>query len=109
MKSCRNCSKEFDYPGHYCRWCSEKRRLEKTKGISCSACSRVGVGIANKTHKLCNTCYHRKLEDQDPVYKEKKRIAKFKSRRKCRGQDPDAPLMKKRMERVTWIGMGIFR
>jgi hypothetical protein len=36
------------------------------------------------------------LEGRDPIYKEKKRIAKFKSRRKCRGQDPEAPLMKRK-------------
>lgn len=45
---------------------------------------------------LCRTCYLNKIANEDPIYKEKKRIAKFKSRRKCRGQDPEAPPMKKK-------------
>jgi len=96
MKSCKMCSKKFDYAGYFCHWCSEKRRLEKTKGISCSGCGKDGSGIANKTHMLCRLCYNRKLESEDPVYKQKKRVAKFKSRRRSRGQDPDAPLMKRK-------------
>ena len=95
MKTCKNCSKDFDYPGFYCHWCSEKRRAEKRKGVPCKGCNKV-KGITNKTFHLCTACYCRKLENADPIYKEKKRISKFKSRRKCRGQDPDAPLMKKR-------------
>lgn len=69
--------------------------MEKRKGVPCKSCNRV-IGICNKTFHLCRCCYIKKLENSDPVYKEKKRIAKFKSRRKCRGQDPDAPLMKNR-------------
>lgn len=95
MKSCRNCSKEFDYPGFYCHWCSEKRRRENRKGIPCKSCNII-KGISNVNHHLCDSCYKKKRENDDPIYKEKKRIAKFKNRRKCRGQDPDAPLMKKR-------------
>ena len=95
MKSCKNCAKEYDYAGHYCHWCSQKLRKEKRKGIACKSCNLVKA-IENKTFHLCDTCYRRKREDEDPIYKEKKRIAKFKSRRKCRGQDPDAPLMKKK-------------
>ncbi len=96
MKSCKGCSKEFDYPGHYCHWCSEKSRIEKTKGTPCSRCARTNVGISNRAAKLCAACYRRKLDEQDPVRKERNRISKFKSRRKCRGQDPDAPPMKRR-------------
>lgn len=95
MKSCKNCFKEYDYPGLHCHWCSEKLRAEKRKGIPCNSCNKI-KSISNKTFHLCSTCYRRKLEENDPIYKEKKRIAKFKSRRKCRGQDPDAPLMKRK-------------
>lgn len=93
MKSCKNCSKEYDYAGFFCHWCSEKLRAEKRKGIPCRSCNLV-KSIYNKTFHLCSTCYRNKRENDDPAYKEKKRIAKFKSRRKCRGQDPNAPLMK---------------
>lgn len=109
MKSCKTCAKEFNYPGYFCHWCSEKTRIEKTKGIPCSRCMRTDVGISNRTHKLCVTCYHRKLEDDDPAYKEKKRIAKFKSRRKCRGQDPEAPLMKRKNGEGTLDKNGYFQ
>lgn len=95
MKLCKNCEKEFNYPGLNCHWCSEKLRVEKRKGVPCTSCNRI-IAIYNKSNHLCSTCYRKKREDNDPIYKEKKRIAKFKSRRKCRGQDPDAPLMKKR-------------
>ncbi len=95
MKSCKKCDKQFNYPGNYCHWCSEKIRSEKRMGIPCKSCEKI-TPISNKTFHLCSTCYRKKLENQDPIYKEKKRIAKFKSRRKCRGQDPDAPLMKKK-------------
>lgn len=95
MRSCKNCNKEYNYAGFYCHSCSAKRMYEKRKGVPCKSCNRV-TGICNKTFHLCRCCYYKKLENEDPVYKEKKRIAKFKSRRKCRGQDPDAPLMKKR-------------
>lgn len=95
MKSCRNCCKEYDYAGFYCHWCSEKRRAEKRKGIPCNGCSIV-KGISNKKLHLCESCYRKKRQDDDPIYKEKVRVAKFKSRRKNRGQDPDSPLMKRR-------------
>lgn len=95
MKSCRDCNKNFDYPGFYCHWCSQKRRQKKRMGSSCTSCNLIKP-IENKTFHLCTACYIKKREKEDPVYKEKKRIAKFKSRRKCRGQDPDAPLMKKK-------------
>jgi hypothetical protein len=95
MKSCKNCSKHFDYPGYFCHWCSQKIREEKRKGIPCKSCGEIKP-ISNKTFHLCNTCYRKKREDDDPIYKEKKRIGKFKSRRKCRGQDPEAPLMKRK-------------
>lgn len=95
MKSCKNCSKEFEYAGYLCHWCSQKIREEKRKGIPCKSCNKVKA-ISNKKFHLCCTCYRRKLEDDDPIYKEKKRIGKFKSRRRCRGQDPEAPLMKKK-------------
>lgn len=95
MKLCKSCFKEFNYPGHFCRWCSQKLREEKRKGIPCKACNKIKP-ISNKKFHLCNPCYRRKIEDNDPVYKEKKRIQKFKSRRKCRGQDPEAPLMKRK-------------
>lgn len=95
MKSCKNCEKEYNYAGFYCHWCSQKKREEKRKGIPCKGCNKI-KGITNKTFHLCSTCYKKKREDNDPIYKEKVRIAKFKSRRKCRGQDPDAPLMKRK-------------
>lgn len=95
MKSCKKCLKEFDYPGFYCHWCSEKIRSEKRMGIPCKSCDRV-IPIYNKTFHLCSKCYRKKREDENPLYKEKKKIGKFKSRRKCRGQDPDAPLMKRK-------------
>lgn len=95
MKFCKNCSKEFDYAGFYCHWCSQKRLIAKRGNLPCKSCS-LPKGIVNKTHQLCSACYAKKLENDDPDYKEKKRIAKFRSRRKSRGQDPDAPLMKKK-------------
>jgi hypothetical protein len=95
MRECRGCSKEYDYAGFYCHWCSEKRREEKRKGIPCKSCNIV-KGISNKTFHLCALCYRNKRENDDPIYKEKVRIAKFKSRRKSRGQDPNAPIMKRR-------------
>ncbi len=95
MKSCRLCNKQFNYPGFYCHWCSQKRREEKRKGIPCKSCNVVKP-ISNKTFHLCAGCYIKKRENDDPIYKEKRRIGTFKSRRKCRGQDPNAPLMKKK-------------
>ncbi len=95
MKSCRNCSKEYNYVGFYCHWCSEKLRSEKRKGIPCKSCNKI-KGIYNKTFHLCSPCYRKKLENDDPVYKENVRISRFKARRRHRGQDPDAPLMKKK-------------
>ena len=95
MKICKNCYKEFNYPGFYCHWCSQCRREEKRKGIPCKSCNKI-KRITNKTFHLCCTCYIKKREENDPIYKEKKRIAKFRSRRKNRGQDPDAPLMKRK-------------
>lgn len=95
MKSCRTCSKEFNYPGFYCHWCGQKAREEKRKGIPCKSCNIIKP-ITNKTFHLCLLCYGKKRENEDPIYKERKRILSFKSRRKSRGQDPDAPLMKRK-------------
>ncbi len=95
MKFCRDCLKEFDYPGFFCHWCSQKRLMEKRKGHPCNCC-KVIKPIANKTCNLCSNCYLKKRMDNDPVYKQKKLLSHFRSRRKSRGQDPDAPLMKKR-------------
>lgn len=93
MKSCKNCAKEFNYPGFYCHWCSQKRRAQKRMGVPCSHC-KLKKPIENKTFHLCAYCSIKKRENEDPIYKEKRRIDSFKSRRKCRGQDPNAPLMK---------------
>lgn len=95
MKSCRECQKEFNYPGYYCHWCSQKRLMQKRIGIPCSKCNQIKP-ICQKSLTLCTSCYHKYLEERDPIYKEKKRLNSFKSRRRCRGQDPDAPLMKRR-------------
>lgn len=93
MRNCKNCEKEYDYAGYYCRWCSQKLREEKRKGIPCKSCNKIKP-ISNKSNHLCGLCYVKKRENDNPIYKEKKRIAKFKSRRKSRGQDPESPLMK---------------
>lgn len=95
MKTCKNCFKKYNYPGFYCHWCSQKRREEKRMGIPCKGCNKI-KGISNKTFHLCKYCYEKKREEDDPIYKEKKRIGKFKSRRRSRGQDPEAPLMKRK-------------
>jgi len=95
MKLCRTCNKEFNYAGFYCRWCGQKAREEKRKGMPCKSCNQVKP-INNKTFHLCSTCYIKKRVDSNPFYKEQKRIRCFKSRRRCRGQDPDAPLMKRK-------------
>jgi len=94
MKNCKNCSKEFNYNGFYCHWCSQKLREEKRKGIPCKSCNEIKA-ITNKTFHLCAYCYRKKIFDENPEYKEKVKDRAFRSRRKGRGQDPDAPLMKR--------------